>query len=360
MYHIGANKPTSRTHDRTISDIFDGLAQILNELSTIRRTLAKNLIFQNLPFYETLKVLIRPIELSSTNPFYQNIYLSLTSQEVNDICQSCCQVNGKNIYNVKVFVRFVRNIPNWTQPDSLPQDLKIWINNDYCDLSTLAPEKYKSEYYDSPLDITSLLKLSYVNINKIEIKWHPSVSPFVIAVYLVKTLTSHDLFTKLSAKDVRSADYTRSAIKSKFEKDSEIIPTAVEISLICPLSMKRIVTPCLSTKCQHLQCFDAEAFLQVNEKAHNWKCPICDSFADFDKLVIDDFFRKILSSKKLTGDDIRLLQDGSWENAGSTKTIDLDATIDVEDNDTILIDDSDDSVIIDSTEEYFRETKLFL
>ncbi|CAG5100957.1 Similar to Pias3: E3 SUMO-protein ligase PIAS3 (Rattus norvegicus) [Cotesia congregata] len=360
MYHIEANKSTSRTHHRTLSDISVGLAQMSNELSAIRKTLfAKNLKFQNLPFYKTLEVLIRPIELSSSiNPSYQKLHLCLTSQEVNYIRQSCCQVNGKNIYNVKVFVRFARNNPNWTQPDSFPENLRIWINNNYCNPYALAPEKYKSEYFDSPLDITSLLKLSFIDINKIEILWHSSASPFAVAVYLVKTMTSHDLFIKLSAKDVRSADYTRSAIKSKFEKDSEIIPTAIEMSLICPLSMKRIVTPCLSTKCKHLQCFDADAFLQVNEKAHNWKCPICDSFADFERLVIDDFFRKILSSKKLTGDDIRLLQDGSWENAGKTKTIDLDATIDVEDNDTILIDDSDDSMIIDSIEELFLKTKL--
>ena len=47
--------------------------------------------------------------------------------------------------------------------------------------------------------------------------------------------------------------------------------------------------PTRATTCNHLQCYDAATFLQMNEKKATWLCPVCDKPAEFDNLVIDGY-----------------------------------------------------------------------
>lgn len=56
---------------------------------------------------------------------------------------------------------------------------------------------------------------------------------------------------------------------------------------ILQLGKMRMSIPCRSQSCDHLQCFDAITFLQMNEKKPTWMCPVCDRPADFNKLTID-------------------------------------------------------------------------
>ena len=39
------------------------------------------------------------------------------------------------------------------------------------------------------------------------------------------------------------------------------------------------------------QCFDASLFLMMNEKKPTWTCPVCDSAAKYDDLMIDGYFQ---------------------------------------------------------------------
>ena len=55
------------------------------------------------------------------------------------------------------------------------------------------------------------------------------------------------------------------------------------------LGKMRMSIPCRSHQCDHLQCFDAITFLQMNERKPTWFCPVCDRNADFNRLIIDGF-----------------------------------------------------------------------
>lgn len=78
-------------------------------------------------------------------------------------------------------------------------------------------------------------------------------------------------------------------VKEKLNEDadSEIATTSLRVSLMCPLGKMKMVTPCRAITCQHLQCFDASLFLQMNERKPTWNCPVCDKPASYDSLVID-------------------------------------------------------------------------
>ena len=55
-----------------------------------------------------------------------------------------------------------------------------------------------------------------------------------------------------------------------------------------------MTTPCRPTTCDHLQCFDAALFLMMNEKKPTWICPVCDSPAKYEDLMVDGYFEEVI------------------------------------------------------------------
>ena len=70
-------------------------------------------------------------------------------------------------------------------------------------------------------------------------------------------------------------------------QDADLVTTSTVMSLKCPLSTLRMELPCRSTVCPHIQCFDATSFLQLQEQAPTWTCPICNRIINFEALVVD-------------------------------------------------------------------------
>jgi E3 SUMO-protein ligase PIAS1 len=70
-------------------------------------------------------------------------------------------------------------------------------------------------------------------------------------------------------------------------QDADIVATSTKMSLKCPLSTLRIETPCRSIGCAHNQCFDAASYLQLQEQAPTWTCPVCNKYSPFEHLAID-------------------------------------------------------------------------
>ena len=71
------------------------------------------------------------------------------------------------------------------------------------------------------------------------------------------------------------------------------------MSLKCPLSTLRIDIPCRSTICTHNQCFDALSFLQLQEQAPTWTCPVCNKIISFEALEVDQYVQICGSMSKL-------------------------------------------------------------
>ena len=110
------------------------------------------------------------------------------------------------------------------------------------------------------------------------------------------------------------------------------------MSLKCPLSTLRIDIPCRSTICTHNQCFDALSFLQLQEQAPTWTCPVCNKVVSFEALEVDQYVRgrvsmsslltpsryvnDILKSTPLSVDQVTIEPNGLWSqvspNEGSS------------------------------------------
>ncbi|OUC50056.1 MIZ/SP-RING zinc finger [Trichinella nativa] len=97
--------------------------------------------------------------------------------------------------------------------------------------------------------------------------------------------------------------------------DGDILPTSIQISLLCPLSKKRLIYPCRSVKCTHPQCFDVDNFLQVSKGKVNLRCPICRRTVHRKFLCIDLFTLDILKCTTENVVDVFVFNDGTWKPA---------------------------------------------
>ena len=130
----------------------------------------------------------------------------------------------------------------------------------------------------------------------------------------VEKLSPQYLLEKLVQKRTRQSEFTRELIKKKLNNEGDEIVNW-KVTVVCSLGKMRMTTPCRPTTCDHLQCFDASLFLQMNERKPTWKCPACGSPALYDNLMVDGYFLDVIKSKELPEEEneIILNQDGSWK-----------------------------------------------
>ncbi|XP_037895774.1 E3 SUMO-protein ligase PIAS2 isoform X3 [Glossina fuscipes] len=290
---------------------------------------------KKLAFYDVLGTLIKPSSLVPRNaqrmqevPFY----FTLTPQQATEIASNRDIRNSSKVeHAIQVQLRFCLLETSCDQDDCFPPSVAVKVNNKMCQLPNALPQtrpNMEPKRPPRPINVTSNVKLSPTVTNTITVQWSPDYTRgYCIAVYLVKKLTSAQLLTRLKTKGVKPADYTRALIKEKLREDAdcEIATTMLKVSLNCPLGKMKMSIPCRASTCSHLQCFDANLYLQMNERKPTWNCPVCDKPAAFDNLVIDGYFQEVLASNLLKSDDteIQLHKDGSW----STHSLRADSQI---------------------------------
>ncbi|XP_069691208.1 E3 SUMO-protein ligase PIAS2 isoform X2 [Periplaneta americana] len=281
---------------------------------------------KRLPFFDLMGELLKPSSLvPQGNQRLQegNFVFHLTPQQATDIASSRDLRPGTKMeYAIQVQMRFCLLETSCEQDDFFPPGICVKVNGKMCPLPNPIPTNkpgVEPKRPPRPVNITTMVKLSPTVANHITVSWNAEYGRgYVIAVYLVRKLTSSELLQRLKTRGVRHSDFTRGLIKEKLAEDAdcEIATTSLRVSLVCPLGKMRMTTPCRASTCYHLQCFDASLYLQMNERKPTWMCPVCDKPAVYDNLVIDGYFQQVLLSGKLSadGNEIQLHQDGSWSS----------------------------------------------
>ncbi|XP_060536141.1 E3 SUMO-protein ligase PIAS2 isoform X2 [Cylas formicarius] len=289
--------------------------------------------FRRLPFYDILADLIKPSTLvpqRNERMQEQPFYFHLTPQQATDIASSRdIRPAVKCDYIKQVQLRFCLLETTCEQEDCFPPQIMVKVNNKLCPLPNPIPTNkpgVEPKRPPRPVNITQMVKLSPTVANQITVSWAADYGRgYAMTVALVHKLTSSDLLQRLKNKGAKHSDHTRALIKEKLndDGDGEIATTSLRVSLMCPLGKMRMATPCRPITCNHLQCFDASLFLQMNERKPTWNCPVCDKPALYDNLVIDGYFQEVLNSAMLASEcnEIQLLKDGSWSCQTEKKPI---------------------------------------
>jgi len=295
---------------------------------------APEVAIRDLPFYPVKATLLRPVQLSAKDASEQQqqslaFYLS-PEQAITVNNGRKVEANGMVVYTMHILLRFTKPSYDNVQDDDFPRNLCLKVNNKVCPLPNPKPvpanrPNLEAKRPPKPLIITSLCKLNTKScLNQVTVSYATAKdgTKHTVSVYLVEKLTPSDLLKAMKIKGQRDPSVTRAVIKSKLEdKDDEISTTSCKVSMACPLGMARMTLPCRASTCDHLQCFDADLYLKMNEKKPKWVCPVCNRPAYFEHLFLDGFYIQLLLSpafKALSTNDIILNNDASWEPVEET------------------------------------------
>jgi len=279
---------------------------------------------KKLPFYKIEDTLLKPSTLQSEQrgkSVQRNFTFYLSSNHLKRIADSKTKNSqGSPQYRQQVQVRFSVLDTTLDQKDNFPQSLSLKVNGKQCFIPNnpqIKPIPLSAKTVFPPIDITSLCKLNSTPSNTLTVSWTPVAGiAHTVSVYQVEKLTHKDLMEQLKKKGVRQPEYTKALIKEKLaDEDLEISTTSCKVSLACPLGKMRMTSPCRPSTCDHLQCFDAQLYLQMNERSQRWSCPVCSKPALVEHLQIDGFFLDLVKSTRLPPDEheVVLHNDGTWD-----------------------------------------------
>lgn len=266
-----------------------------------------------LPFYDPLDELIRPAGLISdgitARPNDSQVQFRLSITQADLIAMS----PGSK----QILLRFCHLETTSEQDDNFPPDVSVSVNGAQVTLPPAVsnpnkpnvPPKRQGQH----VDITKMCKICPFVQNVIEIKWfvdpqEPSRS-YVINVIAAEKLGADTLLQRIKERGLSDLELTKKLI---LDSDNEVATMNLQSSLICPLGKMRMTMPCKSKTCQHIPCFDALFYLQMNEKKASWICPICYKPAYYRDLMIDGFFMDILDHTSFNVTEVKLNLDGSW------------------------------------------------
>ena len=170
-----------------------------------------------------------------------------------------------------------------------------------------------------PADITDLLRKKNHYKNDVAITYALTKIRYYLVVNLVQQIAVESLVSKLKSNKTIKRDSVISEMLTK-AGDTDVVATSTILSLKCPLSTLRIQVPCRSSVCNHNQCFDAASFLQLQEQAPTWTCPICNKTVSFDILHVDDYVDDILTKTPKSAEQVTIEPTGEWSVRSESNT----------------------------------------
>lgn len=165
---------------------------------------------------------------------------------------------------------------------------------------------------DRVADITSYCRAGN---NSITVLWNGS-GGYQMFVTLSKRIPVETLVQTVLAKRSRDYEASLEAIKKTLSRragSDELQEVSTKVSLLCPATKAVMQIPCRATTCNHLQCFELQSYLLMNERVPRWQCPHCSKTALYKDLFADNFFKNVIEQvSKADITEIEFKPDATW------------------------------------------------
>jgi E3 SUMO-protein ligase PIAS1 len=149
-----------------------------------------------------------------------------------------------------------------------------------------------------------LLKIACLRMEGV--RSHPT------SVYLVRSVSADKLVERIKKGNIIARERVLHDM-NKANADPDIAATSIRMSLKDPVSTMRISIPVRSSHCTHNQCFDGAMFLQLQEQAPQWSCPVCSKHVSFESLCVDKYFEDILNRTSRSIEKVDIEPNGDWK-----------------------------------------------
>ncbi|KAL4100710.1 hypothetical protein QTP88_020744 [Uroleucon formosanum] len=271
----------------------------------------------NLPFFRTIHSISDPIHCKGNN--FSTFMLTNLYHEIQNIQKYIKKSwdSKRKEYKIQIILR-LEQVGNTTIVNgSLPSNIHVSVNNYDSKLPKLIIQETGNTppwRLNIPINITDQINFNKYEGNTLKITWSNDPRTYIAGVFLSEKLTSEDLLIELKKRCLRRSDITKEFIKNSLKNNDDMSVDSFIVTLKDPLTTQIMKIPARGKECKHLQCFDAIKFLQMNEQKETWACPICKKQVKFDDIEVDEFFRTILRSKKLSkgSENVILFNDGTW------------------------------------------------
>ncbi|CAD7704203.1 unnamed protein product [Ostreobium quekettii] len=148
--------------------------------------------------------------------------------------------------------------------------------------------------------------------------------PFCFFVQIVEKRSKERVESLMHAAETLEeahARVVRQVKKGSMEDDDNLVVTSsVVVSLKCPLSALRIVTPARFCDVDQVEAiFDLDSFLSVAERTRKWACPQTMKGSCVQRLQRDVYMDKVLQCLKMAPDvsEVEVSPEGKWRPAAS-------------------------------------------
>ncbi|KAL2786036.1 PINIT domain-containing protein [Aspergillus keveii] len=263
------------------------------------------LSFKESPFYKILAQLTPTTECMAREHTRDSVELKvLLSADIASRLQSDPKLR------VMVFCAADTGLNQFTKSDiAFPHQVELKANLDEVK-ANLRGLKNKPGT-TRPADITNFIRKRAGYTNHVVMTYALTQKRFFVLANLVECTPIEELVNKLKQRKTITKEQVLQEMKSKAE-DADIVATSTVMSLKCPLSTRRIEVPCRSVICTHNQCFDASSFLQLQEQAPTWTCPVCAKATSYESLNVDQYVDDILRSTPSDVEQVIIEPDGTW------------------------------------------------
>ncbi|EUC49014.1 hypothetical protein COCMIDRAFT_85705 [Bipolaris oryzae ATCC 44560] len=273
--------------------------------------------FKDSPFFEIRELVLTDMSLEASPTHRATLSKSLTLNEAQT-----GRLNSDPSLRLLLFSALEQPLAPYSRLDiAFPSQIEVKVN----DAEVKANYKGLKNKPGStrPADITDFVRTKVANQrNSLLITYAltqkaSQTEKYNLFVYLVRKFSVEELTQRIKRRNV----ITRGSVLEEMMKkanDPDIEVGSSVMSLKDPISTLRIVTPCRSTVCTHNQCFDADSFLQLQEQAPTWTCPICNKTISFEALAVDEYVQDILSKARNT-DQVTIQPNGEWSTEKDLK-----------------------------------------
>ncbi|CAK86818.1 unnamed protein product (macronuclear) [Paramecium tetraurelia] len=224
--------------------------------------------------------------------------------------------NSESNYQIQMRCLQIGNVDKLTWPESG----EIYLNN----LKVIQFDSKMGQKSGESYIVTQSVKFG--STNKITILYQQSIfkqlmslnisqkqqtetqNYYLFAVYSVKVFSPRDWLYDLQKDQSVSIQESSNRISTFINQIGE---TTLKVSLLDIQTLNLMKIPGRGFRCTHIQCFDLEIFVKLNQIENKWICPICQQKCH--KLVIDQFQKAIIENiveQQLKKTEIEFDRDG--------------------------------------------------
>lgn len=229
-------------------------------------------LFLNNPFLQINDLIIKPYMLPLNQQFENLQKFQLNYPQTNDF-----RNNNKQLYFVAMQLNSSEFLFEWPM-----LNLFFWINNKQLD--------FEKKCY-------GIIPFNYLrNWNEFNVCCFENLTePIIFLIFLARRQSTISIVQTISKRSVYGSLHI---YRKKFEK--MLLQKKKKIFRIIDVYSKKLINlPSKGRLCNHLECFELENYLKMNENeflASNlkWKCPICQNIVLWNELDIDLYAKEIL------------------------------------------------------------------